>query len=200
MLKNIALEKNEENFNWTHGSMYPWWNPPQYFQKLNKLKWVHKIKQSPLVPHHGAPSYNQRIWSIKYLCGGPFVKVMKTNGIHMPQFKGFMVDNAQVNWNVVWIVFYPFGDPTQPLPNKKRTCFFHLVQSMEIHTNRLIWVPHLKAKHMEICNHYKNSKTFDEATAKFEVLRSWWLSFNIVIGTNLEKINHWLAFWHFLTH
>jgi hypothetical protein len=50
---------------------------------------------------------------------------------------------------------------------------------------------------MYICNHYKNAKTFDEAIAKFEVLRSWWHSFSIVIGIDLEKINYWLAFWHF---
>jgi hypothetical protein len=25
------------------------------------------------------------------------MKLMKTNGIHMPQFRGFIVDNAQVN-------------------------------------------------------------------------------------------------------
>jgi hypothetical protein len=60
-----------------------------------------KTKSFSLVPHHGTPSYNQWMWNIEYLCGGPFAKVMKANGIHMPQFKRFMVDNAQVNWNVV---------------------------------------------------------------------------------------------------
>jgi hypothetical protein len=60
-----------------------------------------KTKSFSLVPHHGTPSYNQKMWSIKYLCGGPFVKVMKANGIHMPKYKRFMVDNAQVNWNLV---------------------------------------------------------------------------------------------------
>jgi len=60
-----------------------------------------KTKSFSLFPHHGTLSYNQKIWSIKYLCGGPFVKVMKANGIHMPKYKWFMVDNAQVNWTVV---------------------------------------------------------------------------------------------------
>jgi len=64
-----------------------------------------RTKSFSLVPYYGAPSYNQRMWNIKYLCGGPFVKVMKTNRTHIPQFKRFMVDNAQVNWNIVWIVF-----------------------------------------------------------------------------------------------
>jgi len=36
----------------------------------------------------------------------------------MLEFKGFMVDNAQANYNVVRIVFGPLGDPSQPLHNK----------------------------------------------------------------------------------
>jgi hypothetical protein len=31
-------------------------------------------------------------------------------------------------------------------------------------------------------------------------LKSWWHLFNIIIGIDLEKINHWLAFWHFWIH
>ncbi len=45
-------------------------------------------------------------------------KVMKANGVHMPQFKGFMANNVQPNWNVVQMVFGPSGNPSQPLPNK----------------------------------------------------------------------------------
>lgn len=55
------------------------------------------------------------------------MKLMKTNGIHVPQFRGFIVDNAQVNYNVLRIVFGPFGDLSQPLSNKERTCLFHWV-------------------------------------------------------------------------
>jgi len=51
---------------------------------------------------------------------------------------------------------------------------------------------------MEICNNYKDSKTSDEATVKFEGLRFSWHSFSIIIGIDLEKINHWLAFWNSL--
>jgi hypothetical protein len=28
---------------------------------------------------------------------------MAKNGVHNTNFKGFMVDNAQANWNIVWI-------------------------------------------------------------------------------------------------
>jgi hypothetical protein len=43
---------------------------------------------------------------------------------------------------------------------------------------------------MEFCNNYKNSKTFDEANANFEVLRSWWHSIGVATRTHLEKLNH----------
>jgi hypothetical protein len=101
-----------------------------------------------------------------------------------------MADNVQANWNVVHIVFGPSRDPFQPLHNKEKTCIFHWVQSMEIHTNKLIQMPHLHVKHMEICKNYKNSKTFDEANANFEVIRSWWHSFGATSRNNLEEFNH----------
>jgi hypothetical protein len=50
---------------------------------------------------------------------------------------------------------------------------------------------------MEICNNYKDSKTFVETNVNYEVVRSWWHSFGIVLGHDLEELNHWLSFWHF---
>jgi len=47
-------------------------------------------------------------------------------------------------------------------------------------------VPHLRAKNMEICNNYKNSKTLDETNVDFEVLRSWWHLTNVATRTHLE--------------
>jgi hypothetical protein len=54
----------------------------------------------------------------------------------------------------------------------------------------LIQVPHLKAKHMEICNNYTNSKTFNETNVIFEVVKPWWHSTNVAIRINLEELNH----------
>jgi hypothetical protein len=42
----------------------------------------------------------------------------------MPIFKGFMVDDAQSNWNVVRIV-YGIGDPMVKMVDKEWMCFFH---------------------------------------------------------------------------
>ena len=40
------------------------------------------------------------------------------------QFKGFMADSAQANWNAVRIV-YGGGDLTVPMEERERTCLFH---------------------------------------------------------------------------
>ncbi len=124
-------------------------------------------------------------------------KVMKEKKVEMLEFKGFMADNAQANYNVVHIVFGWLGDPSQPLHNKERTCLFHYVQSMGIHINNLIRMPHLHVQHMEICNNYK---TLDEINANCEVVRSWWHLFGVASGNDLEEFNHWLSFWHLQFH
>ncbi len=67
----------------------------------------------------------------------------------------------------------------------------------KFHTIRLIQMPNLRAKHMEICNDYKNSKTLDEINANFEVVKSWWHSTNVAIRTYLKEFKNWLTFWHF---
>jgi hypothetical protein len=60
-------------------------------------------------------------------------KVMANNGVLNPNFKGFMVDNAQANWNIVQIV-YGCGDLGELMVDRERTYFFHWNQSMDKHT------------------------------------------------------------------
>jgi hypothetical protein len=67
---------------------------------------------------------------------------------------------------------------------------------MEIHINKFIQRPDLRAKHMEICKNYKNSKMLAKANVKFEVIRSWWHSSSAASRSDLEELN-WLSFWHF---
>jgi hypothetical protein len=45
-------------------------------------------------------------------------KVMANNGVPNLNFKGFMVDNAQANWNVVRIV-YGSGNASELMIDKK---------------------------------------------------------------------------------
>jgi len=58
---------------------------------------------------------------------------MAKNGVHNTNFKGFKVDNAQANWNVVWIV-NGSGDVSDLMIDKERTYYFHSTQSMDRHT------------------------------------------------------------------
>jgi hypothetical protein len=59
--------------------------------------------------------------------------VMARHGVHSVNFKGFMADSAQANWNVVRII-YGSGDATEKMVDKERTCLFHWTQSLEKHT------------------------------------------------------------------
>jgi hypothetical protein len=49
---------------------------------------------------------------------------MANNGAPNPNFKGFMANNAQTNWNIVRIV-YGSGDANELMVDKNQTCFFH---------------------------------------------------------------------------
>jgi hypothetical protein len=44
-----------------------------------------------------------------------------------------MANSAQVNWNVVWIV-YGIGFPMVKMVNKEHTCLFHWTKSFDKHT------------------------------------------------------------------
>jgi hypothetical protein len=51
-------------------------------------------------------------------------KVMAMNGVPNPNFKGFMADNVQTNWNIVQII-YGNEDLSDQMVNKERICYFH---------------------------------------------------------------------------
>ena len=82
-----------------------------------------------------------------------------------PNFKGFMADSAQANWNAVRIV-YGSGDPVVCMQRRERTCFFHWTQSMEKHTKADICVD-LQSFHRQLCKEYKNSSSLEEAEERF---------------------------------
>jgi len=52
------------------------------------------------------------------------VKVLEKHGMTNPNFKGFMVDSAQVNFNIVRRIFGA-QDPTIPMLDKMHLCLFH---------------------------------------------------------------------------
>jgi len=65
------------------------------------------------------------------------VKVLEKHGLKNPNFKGFMVDNVQENFNAVQRIF-GLEDAFVSTVNKEHTCLFHWIQWMEKHINKLI--------------------------------------------------------------
>ncbi len=90
-----------------------------------------------------------------------WTKLNETMLKHMfpkPNFKGFMVDSAQANWNMVRIV-YGLGEPSIGMVDKEHTCLFHWTQSLDKHTKQLIG-PDLQNEHKAFCHQYKNAASF----------------------------------------
>jgi hypothetical protein len=63
--------------------------------------------------------------------------MFEKQGLNNPNFKGFMVDNVQENFNVIQR-FFGSRDAFFSLVNKECTCLSHWSQSMEKHAKKLI--------------------------------------------------------------
>ena len=120
---------------------------------------------------------------------------MEKNGLPNPNFKGFMADSAQANWNAVRIV-YGSGDPSVKMINRERTCLFHWATSMKQHTDRLI-KRELQAQHIRLCRDYKDAKNLEEAESRYLQIKAWWYSSGAASEESLRELELWLAFWHF---
>ena len=121
--------------------------------------------------------------------------VVLRNGLDSIQFKGFMADSAQANWNAVQIV-YGGGDPTVPMENHERTCLFHWTQSLEKHTKADIRGD-LQEQHRQLCKQYKNASSMDDAEVRYFAIKAWWLSSGVTTTEGLHRLELWLSFWHF---
>ena len=122
-------------------------------------------------------------------------KVMDNNGVPNPNFKGFMCDSAQANFNAVRIV-YGSGNPSVPMIDRERTCLFHWATSMHKHTENLI-AKNFQNQHISLCRQYKDAKTLDEADKMYLELRAWWYSSGAASEDSIRQLEDWLAFWHF---
>jgi hypothetical protein len=72
-------------------------------------------------------------------------------------FKGFMADSTQANWNIVKIV-YVLGEPFVRMIDKECTCLFHWIQLLDKHTKQLM-KPKFQYKHIFFCLQYKGTKS-----------------------------------------
>ncbi len=68
-------------------------------------------------------TYNLKTLKCNRSCGRSSMKQW-SNTSPKPNFKGFMVDNVQANWNAFKII-YDFGDMSVRMVNKEHTCLFH---------------------------------------------------------------------------
>jgi hypothetical protein len=64
-------------------------------------------------------------------------EIMLKQGFPKPNFKGFMTDSAQANWNAI-IIVYGSKDLSIKMVDKKHTYLFHWTQSLDRHTKKLI--------------------------------------------------------------
>jgi hypothetical protein len=122
-------------------------------------------------------------------------EVMAANGVANVNFKGFMADSAQANWNAVRTI-YGTGDPKQPMENRERTCLLHWTTSLNRHTQKFI-KPDMQFQHNVLCKQYKNSKCMEEAETRYLAIRAWWLSSGAASEDAIRELDLWLAFWHF---
>ena len=63
--------------------------------------------------------------------------VMLENGVPKLNFKGFMVDGAQVNWDAVKKICSEV-DPSLPMVGRDRICVFHWLQNLNMVTHNYI--------------------------------------------------------------
>jgi hypothetical protein len=52
-------------------------------------------------------------------------------------------------------------------------------------------------QHKKMCHQYRTARTMDEAESMYHGLRAWWVSAGAVTERALNKLELWLAFWHY---
>ena len=115
-------------------------------------------------------------------------RVMERHGVPNPNFKGFMVDSAQANWNAVRII-YGSGDPIVKMVDRERSCLLHWVTSLNRHTTKLI-KPEFREQHIRLCKQYKDAKTLEEAEALYLGIKGWWLSSRAAAEEDLRELDN----------
>ena len=78
--------------------------------------------------------------------------VMLSNGCDIPDFAGFMADEAQANWRAVRMVYNE--GPENVMEGQERSCLFHWEQSLHIHTQKYVDVSH-QDEHKQICRQWR---------------------------------------------
>jgi hypothetical protein len=123
------------------------------------------------------------------------LNVLDKNGVTKVNFKGFMCDSVQANFNAVRVLFGS-RDPKVPMVNTERTCLFHWKMALERHTKQLT-KPELQSEHIRLCQEYRKCLTIGEANSKLASIKAWWFSSGAVSESGLKELTNWIDFWHF---
>jgi hypothetical protein len=97
-------------------------------------------------------------------------EMMAKHGVPEPKFP----NNAHVNWNAVRVT-YDSGDAMIPIMDRKRTCLFRWIQSLEKHTKEDILVD-LQDQHRQLYRQYKNEASPSKSETRYLSIQAWWLS------------------------
>jgi hypothetical protein len=101
-------------------------------------------------------------------------------------FKGFVANNAQVNWNNIRII-YGSRNLFIKMVDKKCTCLFHWIQSLDKHTKKLI-KPTFQDQHNILCHQYKNAKSLMEVDSFCATICYWWLSLGATLKASFHEL------------
>lgn len=126
------------------------------------------------------------------------LNTLEQHGVTNVNFKGFMADSAQANFNAVRTIFGT-GNPKDKMEGKERTCQFHWSMALDRHTKQLI-KPELQQVHLKLCHEYRKSRSKTDADAALASIKAWWFSSGAVAEGSLKELCDWIHFWHFRFH
>ena len=90
-------------------------------------------------------------------------EVMQSNGFEKADFRGFMADEAQANWNALREVFN--NGKANKMEGRERSCQFHWAQSLNTHTTSYV-LKNSQREHINLCEVWRTSETMEDALAQ----------------------------------
>jgi hypothetical protein len=118
---------------------------------------------------------------------------MQKHDFPKSNFKGFMANSTKANWNVL-IIVYGSKDPFVRMIDKKRTCLFHWIQSLNKHTKQMIKLE-FQNQHIFFCHQYRGTKSLREADSLYVLI--CYCSFKSAFEASVHELGNWFNFWHF---
>ena len=110
-------------------------------------------------------------------------------------FKGFMADNAQVNWNVVKNI-YGHGDLISGNGGwRVHMSIPHVCQLGQGDTK--VYQTILANSTQTNLQGLQGHEKMDDVETKYYVICSLWLSLGVATKEGIFRVSKWLGFWHY---